>query len=135
MLLVATLLSWTLPAVLGTLVALALFGAGAWFQWGGRAQERREERQRESRVRELAGTEPLEPETGPTTIREWRDGLTVATRSVVGLGTMILGYHALAWSQDGLGLATFVSADRWWILPAAVGGLAILSRAIDRGTQ
>ncbi len=126
-------LSWTLAGVLGTLVALAVAGVGAWFLWGGRAQA--EQRQRQRRVRELSGAEPPEPEPGPRTIGEWRDSVTGATRSVVGLGTMIIGYHVLAWSQDGLGLATFVDAARWWILPAAVVGLAFLSRAIDRGVE
>ena len=55
-----------------------------------------------------------------------------ATRYTLGLGLLILGYHAVAWGLPA-GVVTMAwPAGWWWALVGLLGGLVGLARWMDR---
>lgn len=84
-----------------------LMALGAWLVWGGR------------------GKAPL-PHGG----RLGR--LSLATRTVLGLSAMLLGYHAASWASPGHWLPFRVPVERWYVLVGGVVAAAGLSLLTDR---
>ncbi len=115
---------WLAMAILGAVLGGGILAAGLWVLWGGRVHDRSE----------AAAAEPSAQGSWPV---RWRASMTPATRSVVGLCLLILGYHAAAYLTPRGWFGLMVPPERWWLLigaiAIAVGGSILVDRMVERG--
>lgn len=115
------LLAYALAAILGVF--------GGWMFWGSRAR---------ATVNESASSGEGDPPVASVSTslyaraRLWRDSLSVPTALVLGLSSLVVAYHLLAWTLPSDRLPTLIPLARWWALVALVGAMVVGSVWADR---
>jgi|GEM_PF-1603301 len=118
---IVTLAAVAVPLQVGAgVLAAVLLPFGGWMLWGGRDFSAR----------------PLDDELHPapparSPLHAFRDSLSRSSRTAVGLCSLIVAYHAVAYTQPHVNLIQ-VPIERWWILVLGVLITVWSSLAMDR---
>ncbi len=122
--------SWLL---LGPAVLAVAFGV--WMTRGRRDDV--EEERRTQRLEVLAGKQHAMSMLSRA--RDWRMGLREPTRMGVGVSSVFLGYHVIAWVAPDRWRPLSVPQDRWWIVvlvvACAIGGSLLMDKWQARGGE
>lgn len=122
--------SWLL---LGPAVLAVAFGV--WMTRGRRDDV--EEERRTQRLEVLAGKQHAMSMLWRA--RDWRMGLREPTQMGVGVSSVFLGYHVIAWVAPDRWRPLSVPQDRWWIVvlvvTCAIGGSLLMDKWQARGGE